>query len=71
MYKYKIHGHDGTNYFDDTGITLASSYYEAMKNLSDYYEDDSIINIKLYFITDDLVIPLPDNIPDKILSSLI
>lgn len=71
MYKYKVHGHDGTNYFNETGITIAASYQDAMKNLSDYYDEDSIINIKLYFITDDLVIPLPDDIPDKILGSLI
>lgn len=71
MYKYKVHGHDGIDYFDETGITLASSYHEAMKNLSDYYDEDSIINIELYFIIDDLVIPLPDDIPNKILDSII
>lgn len=71
MYKYTIHGHDGTDYYNETGITLAISYQDAMKNLSDYYDEDSIIDIKLYFITDDLVIPLPDDIPDKILGSLI
>lgn len=71
MYKYKIHGHDGTDYYNETGITLAISYQDAMKNLSDYYKENSIIDIKLYFITDDLVIPLPDDIPDKILGSLI
>lgn len=71
MYKYKIHGHDGTYYYNETGITLASSYHEAMQNLSDYYDEDSIIDIELHFIIDDLVIPLPDDIPDKILGSLI
>lgn len=71
MYKYTIHGHDGTDYYNETGITLAISYQDAMKNLSDYYDEDSIIDIKLYFITDDLVIPLPDDIPDKILGSRI
>lgn len=71
MYKYKVHGHDGINYFDDTGITLASSYYEAMKNLSDYYEDDAIIDIELHYITDDTVIALPEDIPDKIIDSII
>ena len=71
MYKYKVYGHDGIDYFNETGITVAASYQDAMKNLSDYYDDDSIINIKLYFITDDSVIPLPDDIPNKILKSLI
>ena len=71
MYKYKVYGHDGIDYFNETGITVAASYQGAMKNLSDYYDDDSIINIKLYFITDDSVIPLPNDIPDRILKSLI
>lgn len=71
MYKYEIRGHDGTDYFDEIGITLAASYQDAMKNLSDYYDEDSIINVKLYFITDDSVVPLPDDIPDIILKSLI
>lgn len=71
MYKYKIRGHDGTDYFDEIGITLAASYQDAMKNLSDYYDEDSIINVKLYFITDESVVPLPDDIPDIILKSLI
>lgn len=71
MYKYKIRGHDGTDYFDEIGITLAASYQDAMKNLSEYYDEDSIINVKLYFITDDSVVPLPDDIPDIILKSLI
>ena len=71
MYKYKVYGHDGTDYFRETGITIAASYQDAMKNLSDYYDEDSIINIKLYFITDDSVIPLQDDIPDRILKSLI
>ena len=71
MYKYKVYGHDGIDYFNEAGITVAASYCDAMKNLSDYYDEDSIINIKLYFITDDSVIPLPNDIPDKILKSLI
>lgn len=71
MYKYKIHGHDGTYYYNETGITLASSYHEAMKNLSDYYDEDSIIDVELHFIIDDLVIALPEDIPDKIIDSII
>lgn len=71
MYKYKVYGHDGIDYFSEAGITVAASYQDAMKNLSDYYDEDSIINVKLYFITDDPVIPLPNDIPDKILKSLI
>ena len=71
MYKYKIHGHDGTDYYDETGITLGYSYQDAMKSLAEYYDEDSIIDIELHFITNDLVIPLPDDLPDKIIGSLI
>lgn len=71
MYKYKIHGHDGIDYYNETGITIAYSYQDAMKSLAEYYDEDSIIDIELHFITDDLVIPLPDDLPDKIIGSLI
>ena len=71
MYKYKVHGHDGIDYYNETGITLACSYQDAMKSLAEYYDEDFIIDIELHFITDDLVIPLPDDLPDKIIGSLI
>lgn len=71
MYKYKVHGHDGTDYYNETGITIAYSYQDAMKSLAEYYDEDSIIDIELHFMTDDSVIPLPDDLPDKIIDSLI
>ena len=71
MYKYKVSGYNGIESFNETGIVLGFTFEEASRNLSDYYDDDALTKIELIYATDDSVIPLPDDIPDKILKSLI
>lgn len=71
MYKYKVSGHDGIESFNETGIVLGSTFEEASRNLSDYYDDDALIKIELVYATDDLVIPLDEAIADKIIDSII
>lgn len=71
MYEYKVSGHDGIESFNETGIVLGSTFEEASRNLSDYYDDGALIKIELVYATDDLVIPLDESIADKIIDSLI
>ena len=71
MYKYKVHGHDGIESFNGTGIVLGSTFEEASRNLSDYYDEDALTKIELIYATDDLVIPLDESCTDKIIDSII
>lgn len=71
MYKYKVYGHDGTDYFHETGIVLGSTFEEASRNLSDYYGDDALTKIELIYTTDDFVIPLNESIAEEIVNSII
>lgn len=71
MYKYKVSGHDGIEPFNETGIVLGSTFEEASRNLSDYYDDDALTKIELVYATDDLVIPLDEAIADKIVNSIL
>ena len=71
MYKYKVSGHDGTDYFNETGIVLGSTFEEASRNLSDYYDEDDLTKIELIYTTDDLVIPLNESIAEEIINSIV
>lgn len=71
MYEYKVSGHDGINPFDEVGLVLGHTFEEASRNLSDYYGDDSLIKIELVYATDDLIIPLDEDLADKIIDSII
>ena len=71
MYKYKVYGHDGIKSFIETGIVLGSTFEEASRNLSDYYDEDDLTKIALIYTTDDLVIPLNESIVKEIVNSIV
>lgn len=71
MYKYKVSGHDGIEFFNEAGIVLGSTFEEASRNLSDYYDEDDLTKIALIYATDDLVIPLNESIAKEIVNSIV
>lgn len=54
MFAYEVNFWDDINNVEtfDYGFVCGESYREASKNLADYYGDDSIIELKLFALTE-------------------
>lgn len=64
MFEFLIHIYDEVEHknVNRRGIVSASSLTEATKQLSNFYGEDNLIEIKLRYITNDRVLEIPNNV---------
>lgn len=64
MYSYKVKLYNEDPIF--TGIVPGETYYEALKNICDYYGEIDIESVNIAFVSDRKVLLVPNDIIDTL-----